>query len=74
MKPRWEKIEREYPVFESEYYDYDNSPEMVKKYKIEDSSLPIFIFLDKNGNELERASGEISEKELIKMVEKYKDK
>jgi len=74
MKPRWRKVEKEYPVFESEFFDYDNSPEEVKKYGIEDASLPIFIFLDKEGNEIERVSGEISEKTIVNLVEKHKDK
>jgi thioredoxin-related protein len=74
MKPRWKKIEKEYPVFESEYFEYDDSPEKVKEYGIEEGSLPTFIFLDKNGNELERIEGEISEEKIIELINKYKDK
>lgn len=74
MKPRWAKLEKEYPVFESEYIEYDNSPDKVHKYGVEDSSLPVFIFLDKKGNELERISGEVSEKKLLELINKYKDR
>lgn len=74
MKPRWAKLEKKYPVFESEYIEYDDCPEKVKEYGVEDSTLPTFIFLDKNGEELERISGEVSEKKLLKLINKYKDK
>ncbi|MBD3365745.1 hypothetical protein GF360_00150 [candidate division WWE3 bacterium] len=74
MKPRWQKIEKEHPVFESEYYEYDDCPGKIKKYGIEEGSLPTFIFLDKKGNELERVTGEISEKKILELVEKYKSK
>jgi len=74
MKPRWKKVEEIYPIFESEFFDYDNSPEEVKKYGVEDASLPVFIFLDKEENEIERVSGEISEKAIVNLVEKYRDK
>lgn len=74
MGPRWKKVEKEYPFFESEYYEYDDSPEKVKEYGIEDSTLPTFIFLDKNEEEIDRISGEVSEKKLVKLVKKYKDR
>ena len=33
---------------------------------------PIFIFLDKNEQEVERKQGEISEKEILDLINKYK--
>ena len=74
MKPRWKKVGKTHPVFESEFFDYDSSPEEIEKYGIEDASLPIFIFLDKEGNEMERLSGGISEKTIVSLIEKYKDR
>ena len=73
MKPRWQKVEEENPWLISEYYDYDNSPEVVEKYGLEQGRLPTFIFLDKEEEELHRESGEMSEKNILKLILKYKD-
>ena len=35
MRPRWEEIESEIPELKSEYYDADESPDMIKRYKAE---------------------------------------
>ena len=32
MKPRWGEIEKKNPWLETEFYDFDESPEIVKKY------------------------------------------
>ncbi|MFC1755822.1 thioredoxin family protein [Patescibacteria group bacterium] len=73
MGPRWKNVEEEHPWLISEYFDYDNSPEAVEKYGLEQGKLPTFIFLDKEDNELERTSGEISEKKIVELITKYKD-
>ncbi len=51
MKPIWEEIEAEIPELKSEYFDYDASSEVIKKYNIGDE-IPVFIFLDKEGKSL----------------------
>ncbi len=73
MKPRWQKIEQANPWIKTEYFEYDDNPEIVEKYKIGDS-VPVFIFLDKEGNELERLKGEVSEEKIFEFINKYKDK
>lgn len=73
MKPRWAEIEKENTWLKSEYYEYDNSSEQVEKYNIGDS-LPVFIFLDKNENEILRLKGEVSKKDILKILEENKDK
>ena len=73
MRPRWKKIEEENLWLETEYYDFDSDKEMVGKYKI-DKVLPVFVFLDKDNKEIMRLSGEPSEEELLKLIEKYRDK
>jgi len=45
----------------------------MKKYGI-DHKLPVFIFLDKNENEILRLQGEIDKKELIKVIKDNVDK
>jgi len=71
MKPRWKEIEDENSWLETEYYDYDESKEVVNKYNIT-NVLPVFVFLDKNSNEIFRLNGEPSKKEILQIIEKYK--
>lgn len=73
MKPRWKEIEKENSWLVTEYYDFDNEKEAVKKYNI-DSTLPTFVFLDKQGNEFLRLNGEVSKDELIKVINENKDR
>ena len=71
MKPRWVEIEKEIPWLKTEYYDADEEIELTKKYNI--TEYPCFIFIDKDGNEINREYGEIEKKKLIEIIEKYKD-
>lgn len=72
MRPRWQKIEKENTWIESEYFEYDDSPEIIEKYNLKDVEIPVVIFLDKDGNELERLHGEQSEKNLVELLNKYR--
>ena len=74
MKPRWEEIEKKHDWLETQYFEYDDSQETIKKYNIESGKLPVFIFLDKNGDELERVSGEPSVNEIEEIIMRLKDK
>lgn len=73
MKPRWEKIEKENPDLETQYFDYDVNKDEMTKYGIDDV-LPVFIFLDKNNEEFLRLKGEQSEKYLLKIINEHKNK
>lgn len=73
MKPRWQEIESENPWLLTEYFDYDGSAEKVKEYGV-NKTLPIFIFLDKEEKEFLRLNGEISKKELLKVIFENKDR
>ena len=73
MKPRWEKVEHDNPWLETEYLDFDDDPEKVKEYEV-GKTLPVFVFLGKDGCELDRKVGEITEEEILELVSKYKDK
>lgn len=73
MKPRWKKIEEEYSWFETEYYDFDTDKEVIEKFGIGEI-LPVFIFLDRKGEEILRLQGEVDEKEIVQYINKYKDK
>ncbi len=74
MRPRWAEIEKENPWLQTQYFDFDKDKEIIEKYKIESGKLPVFIFLDKEGNEILRLDGEIEKKELLKVIEENKDK
>jgi thiol-disulfide isomerase/thioredoxin len=74
MKPRWAEIEKERSWLETEYFDYDESPGIVEKYGLEEAVLPTFIFLDKEGEEFLRLTGEKSKKELVEIVEENKER
>ena len=72
MKPMWVEIEKEIPELEAEYFEADECPEVLKKYDVKD--VPVFIFLDKNGNELSRLQGLQNKEELVKIVKENIDK
>ena len=72
MVPRWEEIEKENPWLKTEMIKIDDNPEAMKKYHL--YQLPTFIFLDKEGNEILRLSGEIEKEELVKVILENKDK
>lgn len=72
MKPRWEEIEKNIKL-DTKYYDYDIYEDFLQeKYNI-GTKLPVFIFLDKNDQELDRLIGEPSIKEITDKIEKYKE-
>jgi len=73
MKPRWAEIEKENPWLETEYFEYDENLPEVKKYNIDDK-LPVFVFLDKSGQEFMRLTGETAKKEILDILEKNKDR
>lgn len=74
MRPRWEEIEKENPWLVPEYYDFDEDKEMVERYKVEMGRLPVFVFLDKRGEEILRLSGEVEKEKLVETIEQNKEK
>lgn len=73
MRPRWAEIEKENPWLKTDYFDFDQDKDMVEKYQIDSGVLPVFIFLDKDGQEITRLSGEIERRELIQAINKYQN-
>ena len=72
MKPRWEEIEKEMPELETEYFDADESKEILEKYEVK--NLPTFIFLDKNENVILKMENEVSKEDLLEIIEENKNK
>jgi thiol-disulfide isomerase/thioredoxin len=73
MRPIWQEIEKENPWLKTQYYDYDKDKEAVEKWKI-NKNLPTFVFLDKEGKEFLRLHGEVSKKELLKIINENRNK
>lgn len=73
MKPIWKKIEKDIPDLKTTYYDYDENQDKIKALNIDIKKMPTFIFLDKEDQELERITGEVPEKKLIELINKYKN-
>ena len=69
MKKIWNNILKEYNLDIIEL-DYDIDKDEVNKYNV-GNILPVVIFLDNNGCELERLVGEQKEKKLIELINKY---
>lgn len=74
MKPRWQEIEKEHSWLKTQYFDFDKDRQSVKKYRVEEGRLPVFVFLDKQGKEFLRKEGEIGRNELVKIILKNKDR
>ena len=67
MKPRWADIEKEHPWLESEFYDYDEHPEVVDMYQVS-GTLPVAIVFDDAGNEVARWNGEVAKDEIVQKL------
>lgn len=74
MKPRWGEIEKENEWLMTEYFDWDRDQEKIKEHNINSDLLPVFVFLNKEGKEIDRRTGEVSKKELVELINKYKEK
>ncbi|MFH1547577.1 MAG: thioredoxin family protein [bacterium] len=70
MGPIWEEIEKENPWVVREHYDIDKDSKMAKKYRAD--PIPVFVFLDKDGNEIERIQGEVPKETLVDKLNEYK--
>ena len=73
MKPIWKKIENKNPWLKTEYYEFDDSPDIALKYGLGAGFLPTYIFLDSQDKEIARVSGEIEEKDLLKIIERHRE-
>ena len=72
MKKVWKNITNDYSNLDVMELDYDIDNEVVSKYN-PGHVLPVVIFLDKNGNELERLIGEQKETVLREAIDKYEE-
>lgn len=74
MRPRWAEIEKEHPWLTTQYVDFDTEKDMVGKYAITSGVLPVCIFLDKDGKEILRFTGEVEKETLLAAITQHKDK
>lgn len=68
MRPIWSEIESGMPELKTKYYDADENFKKLKKYNIK--NIPVFIFLDKNNNEIIRLNGIKSKNEIEEIIKK----
>lgn len=74
MKPRWKEIESERPWLDTEYHDFDDDRETADRYGVAGGNLPVFVFLDRNGQEFLRLQGEVSRADLVRTVEENRER
>ena len=72
MKKVWNNINNKYALDIIEL-DYDMDHDKVLVYNV-GSVLPVVIFMDDNGQELERLVGEQKEENITMLIEKYRVK
>ena len=72
MRPMWEEIEEALPELKTEYFDADLNSDKLKEYDVTD--IPVFIFLDKDGNEFKRLKGVQNKVDLLKLAQENLDK
>ncbi len=70
MKKIWKNITDIYNDLDIIDFDYDVDSMEISKYN-PGKVLPVVIFLDDKGNELERLIGEQKEKDILERIEKY---
>lgn len=73
MKPRWAEIEAENPWLHTEMHDFDEDKAIVEKYGITDV-LPVFVFLDKKGDEFMRLNGEVAKDKIVDIINENKNR
>lgn len=71
-RPVWEDINEEITGLDIIEYDADNDTEAMDSYQVKD--IPILIFLDKDGSEIERVKGISDKKKILNMIKEYQDK
>lgn len=72
MNKVWKQIKEKYPNIDICELDYDIDSDEVMKYD-QEKKLPLTIFLDKDGNELERHIGELTFAYLERKINEYEN-
>ena len=65
MRPIWKEIEEEFPLLETEYYEFKDNKELAEQYNVE--VIPTFIFLEDN-KEVARLVGEVDKDAIIEII------
>ncbi len=67
QKPIYKEIEKNYPQYNIESYDYDMDEDIIEKYNVGDK-LPVLMILDENDKEVKRLVGEKTKEEILKFL------
>lgn len=70
MRPKWQEVinQTQVPI---EHFDFDQSPDVVSKYRIQNASLPVCILLDQDDNELIRFNGEVDVNKIVESMRHF---
>lgn len=66
MRPRIDKILKEFPMMEMIEYDYDMDEDVISKFEV-GTTLPVFILMN-NNQEVLRIIGEKKEEEIMTLL------
>jgi len=67
MRRRWQDISDQI-MAEMVVFDFDQDKEAVAEYNVMGDKLPVIIFLDERGSEMERLTGEIDKGDLLEKI------
>lgn len=67
MRPMWQEINKKFPDLEIIEVDFDDQPEIAKKYGVK--KVPLFIFLNSREEEISRLKGLQNKPDLVKLIE-----
>lgn len=67
MRPRWQQVQDQTQI-SVEYCDFDQNPEVVAFYRLQNANLPACIFLDNQDNERLRLNGLIETNKLVETI------
>ncbi len=70
MRPKWQEVinQTQVPI---EQVDFDQKPDVVAKFRVQNANLPVCIVLDQDDHELIRFNGEVDVNKIIESVRHF---
>lgn len=70
-RPIWEDIRYEYPDLDILEYDADQDADKLEEYGI--AEIPALLFVDREGNVIDKLKGINDKDNILDLIKKYKD-
>jgi thioredoxin-like negative regulator of GroEL len=70
MRPKWQEVINQTKV-SIEQFDFDQQPDIVAKFRVQNANLPVCIVLDQDDHELIRFNGEVDVNKIIEAVRHF---